>query len=335
MKEIFMQKYLRLGMLFLFFGVVASCSSSDESPEYEFPDPIVEELISLPEEWVLQESYELSSGIEVYRNTTPFQGKDMNAYAVVFDPKDTGIEFKPFLAGSAKTPSALFAAEEGTPLAAINGGFFGPGVSYSLVKTDGEIEAANIQVLNRPLGDGTAAYYPTRAAFGLGSDNTPEVTWMYNLDANAMYSYPSVSPNKLNVAPQPQPSAEFPAKGEVWNVNDAIGGSPMLIWDGKINITDEEELVVIDNHTSRARSAIGHTADGKVILLAVEGNNPEGGAGLDLEELAELLKSMGCTGAINLDGGGSTSMIVAGEQTVKPSSSRERAVMSVIFVKKK
>lgn len=324
--------------------VFAGCSKQSD-PTTSIPDPVdpvvqPTTLVSLPAEW--KKTTALMTGfpasIEVYRNTTSFSGKAMNAYCVVFDPKNTGLEFKPVLAPANKKPSALFAEESGTVYACINGGFFGTNVSYSLVQYNSTISAVNIKSLNRPYNGISTAYYPTRGAFGIDANGKPEVTWIYHTgsDNNIVYSYPSPSPNELNTAPKPQPSSYFPSGGEVWNTRSAIGGSPVLIKNDVINITDKEELIDINNTTSRARSAIGSTADGKVVLLAVEGNHPSGGAGLNLQELATLMKNMGCINAMNLDGGGSTAMVINGQQTVKPSDAGgERPVMSVLLVKKK
>jgi len=46
---------------------------------------------------------------------------------------------------------------------------------------------------------------------------------------------------------------------------------------------------------------------------------------------------MGCIGAINLDGGGSSAMVVNGQQTIRPGNSggAERTVISALIVKKK
>ena len=65
------------------------------------------------------------------------------------------------------------------------------------------------------------------------------------------------------------------------------------------------------------RSAIGYTADNRLILVAVDGR--EGASvGLTLSELAGFMKSIGCTNAINLDGGGSTVMYVNGNIVNNP-----------------
>lgn len=87
-------------------------------------------------------------------------------------------------------------------------------------------------------------------------------------------------------------------------MTSAIGGSPMLLKNGKLNITDTAEMIVINNTTSRPRTAIGHTSNNLVLLLAVEGDNTIGGYdGVNLNELSNILLSLGCQEAINLDGG--------------------------------
>lgn len=322
-----------------------SCSKKSTPPAPAPPPPADTvttrpSLIDLPSGWQKAASYMTGfpAGIEVYRNSSLFNGKPMNAFCVVFDPGNAALEFKPVLATANKRPSVFFNEESGTTYACINGGFFGTNASYSLVQYDGAISSVNIRSLSRTYNGTATTYYPTRGAFGIDGGGKPGVAWIYHTGTGTgtVYSYPAPSPNALNSAPQPQPTASFPAGGAPWTMKSAIGGSPVLIRNNSITITDTEELIDINNTTARARSAIGATAGGKVILLAVEGNNPAGGAGLNLEELATLLKSMGCVQALNLDGGGSTALVVNGQQTVKPSDSGgERAVMSVVLVKKK
>ncbi|WP_295117523.1 phosphodiester glycosidase family protein [uncultured Chitinophaga sp.] len=300
--------------------------------------PAKDTLIKLPAEWTKATTLmtNFPEGVEVYRRTAAFNSKAMNAYCVVFDPAVA--EFKPVVSDKNKKPSIYYSEEGGTKYACINGGFFGTNVSYSLVKYNGTVTAVNIRSLNRAYNGVSTAYYPTRAAFGLTSAGVPQVSWVYHVGAGngTVYSYPVPSANELNKEPQPVPSATFPAGGAEWMVSSAIGGSPMLIYNNVVKITDKEELIDIDNTSSRARTAIGYTAKGKIVVLAVEGNNSAGGAGLNLQETADLMKSMGCTGAINLDGGGSTALVVNGQQTVKPSDAAgERAVMSAIIIKKK
>jgi exopolysaccharide biosynthesis protein len=110
----------------------------------------------------------------------------------------------------------------------------------------------------------------------------------------------------------------------------------MLIKNGNINITDVEELIVIDNASARARSAIGHTADGKIIMLVAEGGNTGISDGLNLVELANYMKDMGCVGAINLDGGSSSTLRINNQQMTRPSSGgNEQPNAGVILIKAK
>ncbi|WP_374164748.1 phosphodiester glycosidase family protein [Arcticibacter sp. MXS-1] len=322
---------------------IGACSEEEKTiAEYPvFPVPVIDTtpLVKLPGYWRKADSLMkgFPNGIQVYRTVQPFMNKSMNAYCVVFDPK-TRVEFVPKTSAVLKKPSMVYAEQSGNRFVCINGGFFSSTSSLSLVQYNNALVSANVKSLNRPYNGKSTAYYPTRGAFGISATGTPEVTWVYGVGAGngITYSYPAPSPNMLNAAPQPVPSATFPAGGVPWVVNSAIGGSPVLIKDGLIHITSAEELIEVDNNSSRARSAIGYTKEGMVVLLAVEGNNPNGAAGLSLAELAQLMKEMGCVGALNLDGGGSTSMTVNGRLTVKPSDAEgERAVVSTILLKVK
>jgi exopolysaccharide biosynthesis protein len=111
----------------------------------------------------------------------------------------------------------------------------------------------------------------------------------------------------------------------------------MLVYNNEVRITDKEELIVIDNGSPRPRSGIGHTTGGIVLLVAVQGDNfVSGYSGLSIPEFASMMKELGCSFAMNLDGGGSTSLLVGGTQTVKPSATGvERPVVSVLMIKKK
>jgi len=73
------------------------------------------------------------------------------------------------------------------------------------------------------------------------------------------------------------------------------------------------------------------------MLLAVEGDNTSGGyAGLNLTDLATMLKQLTCVEAINLDGGGSSNMVVANQLLLRPGDNGvERPVVSALLIKQK
>nr|WP_121271567.1 phosphodiester glycosidase family protein [Pedobacter schmidteae] len=335
---------IKSNLVLVFIATAAFLSSCSRSKKDAGGDaaPVVPvdstPLISLSSSWkkAVHLMGDFPDGIQVYMNTTPLNGKAFTAYCTVFDPA-SNLELKPLFAPVNKSVSALYKDELGFRYACINGGFFGTNVSYSLSMYNGVVDAPNIKSLSRTYNGAAATYYPTRAAFGISEDGKPEVAWVYNVGTgnSLVYAYPTPSANAINTAPKPVPTATYPAGGVIWNVKAAIGGGPMLIKDNVINVTDVQELMDIDNTSARARSAIGFTAENKIVLLAVEGGNPNGPAGLNLVELAQLMKDMGCVGAINLDGGGSTTMTVRAERTVRPSGGSERAVSTALIIRKK
>ncbi|WP_082161708.1 phosphodiester glycosidase family protein [Rufibacter radiotolerans] len=283
----------------------------------------------------------LPASVEVFLSTTPIAaGVPTKAYYTLADLKDPNLELKAAYGGgtSSKTTTQFFTEEQREPAyVAVNGGFFGGNVSYSYLAQSSAVLAPNIKTLNRDLNGTSTPYYPTRGAFGILANNTPDVAWIYSIDAsNTTYSYSVPSPNRLGEAPQPVPTATFPAGGALWRPSVGIGGSPVLVQNGAKMITDAEELIVIDNNSRRARTAIGYTADKKMILLVVEGGNPGVSDGATLSEVADIMVSLGAVEALNLDGGGSSTMVVKGATTIRPSDAGvERAMPSSLVLKQR
>lgn len=340
---------MSLRLLFLFAGwwwlVVLACqkrNTHDTGGNINTPPAnpnVFTPIIPLPPGWkpAIQFMQSFPPGIQLFQFDSVFMGQRVKAYCLAYDSRNSIFEFKPTLSGTAKTPTAFFNDEPGITYACINGGFFSGNQSFSLVKYNHSVAAINIKSVNRTFNGNSTAYFPTRDAFGFSADGSPSVAWIYHVGSgnNLIYRYPSPSANALGTAPQPVPDEHFPAGGAEWNVVSAIGGSPVLIKQNEVRITDTEELVDINNNSARPRSAIGYLSNGVVLLLAVEGDNPPDYPGLNLVQLAAMLRSLGAAEAINLDGGGSTTMIVAGARTVRPSNGVERAMPSVVLIKRK
>ncbi len=81
------------------------------------------------------------------------------------------------------------------------------------------------------------------------------------------------------------------------------------------------------------RTAVGVRADGRILLVTVDGRQPELSVGMTIAELASLLIELGAVEAVNMDGGGSTAMVVRGEVVNSPSDlTGERAVGDALLV---
>ncbi|WP_025701983.1 phosphodiester glycosidase family protein, partial [Paenibacillus forsythiae] len=82
------------------------------------------------------------------------------------------------------------------------------------------------------------------------------------------------------------------------------------------------------------RTAIGRYKDDQLLIIVAEGYNESGSSGATLEELQDKLYRMGVTDAYNLDGGGSSSLVVEGKVVNRPSDGALRPVpTSFLFFK--
>ena len=116
------------------------------------------------------------------------------------------------------------------------------------------------------------------------------------------------------------------------NVNHIISGGPYLVKNGNVFVDmTEEKLSAIGGRNPR--TAIGYTSDNHLIMLTADGR--EGASiGLTLNELAYLMKELGCVNAMNLDGGGSTVMFVNGQVVNKPSMQGGIPLSHTLMVRK-
>ena len=117
------------------------------------------------------------------------------------------------------------------------------------------------------------------------------------------------------------------------NVKHIISGGPYLVKDNQIFIDmTAQKLQSIGGRNPR--TAIGYTKDNDLILVTADGR--EGSSvGLTLTELAGFMKSLGCTNAINLDGGGSTVMYVNGQIVNRPQQTGGIALSNALVISKK
>ena len=114
---------------------------------------------------------------------------------------------------------------------------------------------------------------------------------------------------------------------------DVVTGVPQLIKNGKIDITWEREKTnKAFVETRHPRTAVAKLRNGKFLMLTADGRS-DTSAGLDLNDLAAYLLELGATDAMNLDGGGSTTMFVDGKVVNRPSDATgERKVSDVLVV---
>lgn len=107
----------------------------------------------------------------------------------------------------------------------------------------------------------------------------------------------------------------------------AIGGGPALLNGGKM--TDFRSTPV-----RHPRSAIGWSRDA-IYLVQVDGRQRDLSVGMTLQELAERMRLIGCEEALNLDGGGSSTIWMMGQIVNSPSQGAERPMGNALILMQK
>lgn len=282
----------------------------------------------------------LPRSVHVYRSADTLEGRPFIAYYVAAQLKDKKLLFTDQVGqGKRFTPSQYYQLEQ-FPLLVVNTGFFSfeTNENLNMVVKDGRLVAYNIVSLKGKGDDSMFYYYPTRSAIGIDRKRKADVAWIFtdssHRRAYAFEEMPVIAKGE-DKAPTIYDLRDIEWKW--WKMRTAVGGGPVLIHDGRIQITNrEEQLFVNGENDKHPRTAMGYTRDGRLIILAVQGRFPGIAEGATLDQEAKILRDLGCYEALNLDGGGSSCLLVNGKHTIRPSDKEgERPVPSVFLIKQK
>jgi hypothetical protein len=299
----------------------------------------------------------LPPSVHVFRTNDSLDGKPNIAFYVKVPLKDPGIFFDADTAlNRGLTPSAYF-ERNSKPLLVTNCTFFSPERrNVNLVIDRGEMVSFNIpSVFSK---EDSLYHYVTRSAIGIDRHRNADVAWTVT-DTSGKKAYeikygPVTGTGRESIPDIKRLSREDANRvrsndgqgvtrneGTLlrrpvrpWKMETAVGGGPTLITNGEINITNNEERMfsgkaINDRHP---RTAMGYTSDGFLIILAVQGRFPGLAEGATLVHEAEMLRSLGCVEALNLDGGGSSCMLVNGRETIKPSDKPGQRPVPAVFL---
>jgi hypothetical protein len=122
---------------------------------------------------------------------------------------------------------------------------------------------------------------------------------------------------------------EIQLGGTLCEADDVVGAGPKLVIGGKANVVSEG---FAHEKVRHPRTAIARTQHGTILFVTLDGRQATS-VGMTLEELATELVSLGAEEAMNLDGGGSTTMWAAGRVRNSPSDrTGERAVGDALLL---
>ncbi len=299
----------------------------------------------------------LPKDFHVYKTTDDLDGKPFIAYYAEAKLKDKELDFTTDTTYRRRLTPAKFFEKNNAPLLVVNTTFFSFETNQSLnvVIKDGKVIGYNIHSIPMKGKDTFQYRHPIGSAIGINKKREADIAWIFT-DSSKRYSYANQRPflaikNSSPVFPfrairsmrtavtflhdEPK-KKDFKKSFHKWKMRTAVGGGPVLVQYGRIHITNEEELkfpgkAINDAHP---RTCMGYTADGRLIVMVIQGRYPNA-AGATLKQEAQLLVDLGCVEALNLDGGGSSCMLINGKETIKPSSDGvERPVPAVFIIKR-
>ena len=339
------------------YAAKAFRAEEPEEPEPVKPDPNPIDPITF--NWSEVSGLGLPSTVHIYKTTDMLGGRAFNAWYAVADPTEVDLRVIHPEKGVTRTLDRQ-AEDAGNCLVLVNGGIFGStgepigfaisdGVQtpWREVAGDGYTEYPDKQAWGAVPNSAYNRLHPvSRGLFGVDRSGKPAVYWSYTPAYGTVYVYDEPIPTVAGEAVHPEGSATYPCDAAGWFPYNALTCGPVLLHDGRCPINDKktaggywatnyelwaDDIYGVDQRADR--TAVGYTADGKVILLICDGRI-SASQGATTLEMAAIMKGLGCLGALNLDGGGSTGMWAGGQHLNDLTGGNRPLVVTVGFFKK-
>ena len=281
----------------------------------------------------------LPASIKVLKSDELLEGSPSIMYVATIKAKDHAKQFFVDTASRRRlTPSQYF-TRNGQPLVVVNCSFFEfvQNRNVNLIVQNSKMVGFDTPAVSRKGRDTMTYVHTLGSAFGIFKNGKMDIAFNYNDSGLAVpfvmqsvYTPMIDSVRRLNIN---HPSL---AGLKPWKVKHAFGGGPVLVQDGQVKISNNEEKkfagkAIADKHP---RTAIGYTQDGTMIILAIQGRMKGLAEGATLPQMAKIMVDLGCVEAMNLDGGGSSCLLINGKETIKPSDPNgQRPVPAVLVIK--
>lgn len=288
----------------------------------------------------------LPPNFHVFKTIDSIDGKPFIAFSVKAKLKEKAISFTADTTSGRRLSPLKFYEKNDRPLLVVNCTFFNFDRHQNLNTVIKNNRLVGYYIPSIPMrGKDTFQYsHPLASAIGITKNREADIAWLFT-DSSKRFAYasqlPMEKPFKDSVL---NPSFSY-LKNKTpylsfrkWKMQTAVGGGPVLVQNGQVKITNNEELrftgkAINDKHP---RTCMGYTNDGYLIIMVIQGRFPVIAEGATLTLEAQLMIELGCIEAINLDGGGSSCMLINGKETIKPSDKEgQRPVPAVFMILKK
>lgn len=294
----------------------------------------------------------LPTGMDVYSFEGMYQNKPFRAFYVIADPRSGTLQIEHDTTQNRRLTPSGFYEKNDHPVLVVNTSFFSfkDNLNLNIIVNRGRLLAYNQHTIAGRGVDSGQYYHPFVSALGINKKGEMDVAWTFTAknkrkvyatqwapplikDSSTTFSLTNAKTSTTIVN-----HSSFSTQLHRWKMQTVVGGGPVLVQNSTIIITNNQERKFAGNAINDAhpRTAIGYTKEGKLIVLVIEGRNPGIAAGATLTETAAILVQLGCMEALNLDGGGSSCMLVNGKETIRPSDKEgQRAVPAAMVWKVK
>jgi exopolysaccharide biosynthesis protein len=278
----------------------------------------------------------LPPSFHVFETTDSIDNHALCAYYVSAKLKEKRMIFSTRALNMQLLTPKQYYLQENLPLLVVNGGFYSSSSrqNLSVIINNGKLVAYNIVSLRGIGRDSAQYYYPSRGAIGINRKRQADVAWIFTdsgrKKAYAFESAPAIAKGKIA---KPEIADLENIDWQWWKMQTAMGGGPVLIHDGAVWITNEEEQIFAEGKNQKqGRTAMGYTNDGRLIILVIQDEVAGNSGGITLGEEAAILRKLGCYEALNLNGGSSSCMLINGKETIKPSDKEGFQPLPAVFI---
>ncbi len=167
-----------------------------------------------------------------------------------------------------------------------------------------------------------ALHYDSR-----GNTTIPKRGWVYvvpNQYKNLVASLQVGDPVAIDVVHEDKEGYALDVHQYTYTMDMMVGSTPLLIYKNEIVAYLKDFTSTFYTHR-HPRTAIGLLEDGTWVFVVIDGRSKQSN-GFTIMELAQFMKDLGCTSALNLDGGGSSTMVVQ-DRVVNVPCGREYALV--------
>ncbi len=283
----------------------------------------------------------LPKSVHVYFTNDKVDTSSFRAYYLIADLKDKNLNFTTDTTYKRRLTPSQFYQKNNNPLVVVNGTFFSFETNQNLnvVIKNGKLVSYTAPI--KGSGKDSLKYnYSYKGAIGISKKRKADVAWIKTDSAKfyAMAAQQPLTSNGILFTKNKRTGEKISTSNNElfskWKMQTAIGGGPVLLQNGEIKITNNEERMfagkgINDKHP---RTAMGYTKDNKLIILVIEGRNLNA-QGATLTQEAQIFKDLGCTEALNLDGGGSSCLLINGKETIKVSDKTQRPIPAVFVIR--